>query len=69
MNPSLAEVVADEGQDDVEVVLVGVPEEHVLQGAGGTLVRLQENHLALGLASLVSASARAVRRTVKLVIL
>ena len=59
----LAEVVAGEGQHDVEVVLAGVPEEHVLQGAAGALVRLQEDHLALGLASLVSAPARAARRT------
>ena len=57
MNPSLAEVVAGEGQDDVKVVLAGVPEEHVLQGAAGALVRLQEDHLALGLASLVPASS------------
>ena len=65
----LAEVVACEGQDNIEVVLVGVAEEHVLQGAAGALVGLQEDRLALGLASLVPASARAARRTVKLVIL
>ena len=61
----LAEVVAGEGQHDVEVVLAGVAEEHVLQCAAGALVRLQKNHLAFWLAPLVSASVRASRGTAR----
>ena len=52
-----AQVVAGQWQHDIQFVGEGVAEDHVLQRAARTLVRLQEDHLPLGRALFVSAGA------------
>ena len=50
-----ADVVAGDGEDGVELVLVAVPQEDVLDGGAGRLVDLEEAELGVGCAERVDA--------------